>query len=79
MSILLFGYQELVENNPVIAVEVLIKPANSPEIEEYVHLFTLYYKKLNLISVPTTNFFYEMQVFYCSCQYGYEPSFNGSG
>nr|XP_027075311.1 CCR4-NOT transcription complex subunit 11-like [Coffea arabica] len=26
---------ELVENNPVIAVEVLIKLANSPEIEEY--------------------------------------------
>nr|XP_027062895.1 uncharacterized protein LOC113689303 [Coffea arabica] len=26
---------EIVENNPVIAVEVLIKPANSPEIEEY--------------------------------------------
>ena len=41
MSILLFGYQELVENNPIIAVEVLVKLANSPEIEEYVHLFML--------------------------------------
>lgn len=71
------------ENNPLIAVDVLTKLINSPEIAEYA--FYLYYMSFLVYILPDRYYFLYflfaylwIQILYSTCQYGHESTLNGS-
>lgn len=68
------------ENNPLIAVEILTNLIKSPDISEYV----FYLISLSLANTQSLLFslflfaYLWIQILYSTCQYGHESTFNGS-
>jgi hypothetical protein len=74
-------YQELVENNPLIAVEILTNLIKSPDISAEYAFYLIHLPLTNTWSLLFSLFLFAylwIQILYSTCQYGHESTLNGS-